>query len=127
GLARGDSPFGRGCAVPGTSTRVCRRKGPPCCLYGNSAEAAAAVRGRSRRPRISAIVEDGFRLLPSLLVNVPYKQEGPRLDAPVEGERRSTFAEDMENALRALVVGHGIGVIWVRLDGEFHPLGDKQP
>src|SRR5262244_1984691 len=100
---------------------------PLCCLHGSSAEAAAAVRGRSRPRRIAAIVEDGFRLLPSLRVNVPHKQEGPRLDAPVEGERRCTFAEDMENALRALVVGHGIGVIWVRLDGEFHPLGDKQP
>src|SRR5215467_7666353 len=100
---------------------------PFILLTVSSAETAASVRGRSRRPRIATIVEDGFRLLPSLLVNVPHKQEGPRLDVPVEGERCCPFAEDMENPLSVLVVGYGIGMIWVRLDGEFHPLGEHQP
>src|SRR5215470_11409258 len=64
---------------------------PLSFLYGHLAESAVAVRSRSRPSRIAAIVEDGFRLLPSLLVNVPHKQKGPRLDVPVEGERRCTF------------------------------------
>src|SRR5215468_1484809 len=91
------------------------------CLRANSAKTTVAVRSRPGTRGIAAVIEDDFRLPPGLPVKAPQNQEGTRLDVPVEGEGCGPFAEDMEDPLGALVVGHSIGVTWVRLDGEWHP------